>query len=137
MKQVLWMYKLRFCERGVTAIEFAIVMPFVILLTFGTIQIALNFSNKIQVNHAVGVVARELAIGDLDDSTAQIIKGNAETLLEKTIKDGLYTISHNSFEITSGQESITFEFTYDDPLITSFGLENLGWGTLSLSVNIR
>jgi Flp pilus assembly protein TadG len=51
-------------ERGVAAIEFALVLPLLILLIFGMIEFGRAYNAKITVTHAAREGVRELAITD-------------------------------------------------------------------------
>jgi len=51
-------------ERGSALVEFAIVMPILMLLVFGVIEFGLAYSNKIAVRQGVREAARQGAVGN-------------------------------------------------------------------------
>jgi hypothetical protein len=132
--QIIWC--ITACKRGVTAVEFAIIIPFVLLLTFGIMQITLNLASLLQVTDAVGIVSRELSKGQFED-----IKANAETILKQTLQEGPYFISYQNFSIGDPNDAkypeITFTYTYNNLISRSFGLGNLDWGSFSIPVTVR
>ena len=64
------------CERGVTAVETAIILPILITLTFGTISVGSILFVKGNTLHAARETARTIAIGEDVVGNAQTIANN-------------------------------------------------------------
>jgi Flp pilus assembly protein TadG len=57
-------------ERGAAAVEFALVMPVMLMLVFGLIQYGLYFWAMQSGTQAADATARQLSVGNCQDSTA-------------------------------------------------------------------
>lgn len=100
-------------ERGAAAVEFALVLPIVLLLLFGIVEFGRGYNAKITLTHAAREGARAAAIGD--DDVLATVQNAAEPLLsisgdEVTVTDADgNTIS----TCTSGPVTVTVSETYD------------------------
>ena len=61
-------------ERGAAAVEFALVLPILIVLLLGIIDFGLYFYNDLQITHATRNAARYLSVGDVAGANAAISK---------------------------------------------------------------
>lgn len=55
-------------DRGASAVEFALVLPFLLLVVFGLIQYGLYFYSSQTGSNTVNVAARQLSVGNCDTS---------------------------------------------------------------------
>jgi Flp pilus assembly protein TadG len=86
-----WLHLRQRCrhERGVAAVEFALVLPLLMMLVFGVVQFGLLF-NRQQALHAA---AREGArVAALPSSTQTEISGRATSALEGIPMEGTPTV---------------------------------------------
>jgi len=75
-------------ERGASAVEFAIILPILIMLIFGIIQFGIAYNKYIAVTHAVREGARLAAVGlyeDPDFDFEQAVRDSAPTIEIDTI----------------------------------------------------
>ena len=103
-------------ERGAAAVEFAIILPLLVMLVFGIIEFGRGYNAKIELTGAVREGARELALG----------KTSAHA--EATVRDAAPTLSGITFSSIStctsgvdGTARITAHYTvdFDIPLVDS------------------
>jgi Flp pilus assembly protein TadG len=91
-------------QRGAAAVEFALVLPILLVILLGIIDFGLYFYNDLQLTHVARDAARYLSVGDVDEATAAI--SNAR-LVSTTV--GAPVVSPGS----QGEESrITLNGTY-------------------------
>ncbi len=55
--------KILYCEKGSNAVEFAIILPILIMLVFGIIQFGVAYNNYIALTHAAREGVRLAAVG--------------------------------------------------------------------------
>lgn len=75
-------------EKGASAVEFAIILPILIMLLFGIIQFGIAYNKYIAVTHAVREGARLAAVGlyeDPDFDFEQAVRDSAPTIDIETI----------------------------------------------------
>ncbi|MDH3755829.1 MAG: pilus assembly protein [Acidimicrobiia bacterium] len=63
------------CERGAAAVEFAIVLPLLVLVIFGTVEFGAAWSQKTDVNHGAREAARLAAV----NFNPNDVSGSAQT----------------------------------------------------------
>jgi Flp pilus assembly pilin Flp len=100
-------------EDGVAAVEFALLLPLLVLLLFGFIQFGLAFNTRIQATNAAREAARLAVIG-IDDFSN--LGGGASYWQVVRDKAGVGSISNCSFvtdNVVGGQLTVTFEFPID------------------------
>jgi Flp pilus assembly pilin Flp len=100
-------------QDGAAAVEFALLLPLLVLLLFGFIQFGTAFNSRIQATNAAREAARLAVIGidDFDnlgggDSFWEVVRDKA----------GVATINNCSFvtdNVVGGQLTVTFEFPID------------------------
>jgi Flp pilus assembly pilin Flp len=99
-------------QDGAAAVEFALLLPLLILLLFGFIQFGLAFNSRIQATNAAREAAR-LAVVGIDDF------GNiGGTSFWNIVRDraGTGSISNCSFvteNVVGGNLTVTFDFPID------------------------
>lgn len=89
--------RLRDCSSGATAVEFAIVSLFLVLVSIGVIDFGRGFYVRNHMSYAADMGARKALI----DATA------SEATLESTIRDAFTGPSPDLLEVTIGSETIT------------------------------
>lgn len=97
-------------ERGAVAVEFALVLPVLVLLLFGIIEFGRGYNAQISLQGAVREGARTLAIGNGDPaaavrSAAPSLSGIAVTTSGSPCTAG-----------TTASVTATYPFTYNVPL---------------------
>lgn len=63
-------------ERGAAAVEFALVLPILVVMLLGIIDFGLYFYNDLQLTHVARDAARYLSVGDVDAANATISNAN-------------------------------------------------------------
>jgi Flp pilus assembly protein TadG len=95
-------------ERGAAAVEFALVMPLLLLLVFGIIEFGLVFNRYISMTHASREGVRELSLGiPAAQATADAVSSAPNT-------GGLVTCvaSESTVAVNDVQESMDCHTTY-------------------------
>ena len=123
-------------QDGAAAVEFALLLPVLILLLFGFIQFGLAFNSRIQATNAAREAAR-LAVVGIDDF------GNiGGTSFWNIVRDraGAGSISNCSFvteNVVGGNLTVTFDFPID--LVIPFlpSPSSLQTGTARASMRIE
>ncbi len=59
------------CQRGSSAIEFALILPILTLLLLGIFQFGLAYNNYLAITHAAREGARMAAVGQFDESAVR------------------------------------------------------------------
>jgi Flp pilus assembly protein TadG len=89
-------------RRGATAVEFALVLPLLLMILFGIVQFGITFNNYIQLTDAVRVGARNLAVSRTSSTpystTTSAITSSAPTLTAASISP---TVTINGTACTS------------------------------------
>ena len=123
-------------EDGAAAVEFALLLPLLVLLLFGFIQFGLAFNSRIQATNAAREAARMAVVGidDFDNiggaSFWNIVRDQA----------GVGSISDCTFvteNVVGGQLTVTFDFPID--LVIPFlpSPSSLQTGTARASMRIE
>lgn len=102
-------------QRGAVAVEFAIILPVLILLLFGIIEFGRAYNAKVALQGAVREGARVHALDSGDPVST--IKNAAPSLDE-----GLLTVETSTSPCTPGDEAsvtATYPFEYNIPLFGS------------------
>jgi Flp pilus assembly protein TadG len=113
-------------ERGATAVEFALIVPLLIVLVLGIAE----FGRAFQVQGTLSAAAREgvrvMALQN-DPIAARTAVRNAATSLDPTITDAEITISPATCPTTNGgATSVRLTISYPMPYLTGFFGSGLG-----------
>jgi Flp pilus assembly protein TadG len=113
-------------ERGATAVEFALIVPLLIVLLLGIAE----FGRAFQVQGTLSAAAREgvrvMALQN-DPTAARTAVRNAATSLDPTITDAEIAISPATCPTTnSGSTSVRLTISYPMPYLTGFFGSGLG-----------
>ncbi len=100
-------------ERGAAAVEFALLLPILILLVFGIVEFGRAYNTKVTLTHAAREGVRVLAITQ-DSAAAAGAAVSAATSLDPA-DVAVATTPCNPGEPT--QVSVSYPFTYDIPLL--------------------
>jgi Flp pilus assembly pilin Flp len=124
-------------ENGAAAVEFALLLPLLVLLLFGFIQFGTAFNARIQATNAAREAAR-LAVVGIDDFGDL---GGGDSFWE-VVRDraGVGSISDCTFvteNVVGGQLTVTFDFPID--LVIPFlpSPSSLQTGTARASMRIE
>jgi Flp pilus assembly protein TadG len=120
-------------ERGATAVEFALIVPLLIVLVLGIVE----FGHAFQVQGTLSAAAREgvrLMALQNDPAAARAAVRNAATSLKPGITDAQIVISPASCPVLNGgSTSVRLTITYPMPYLTGFfgtGLNLTGTGVM-------
>lgn len=113
-------------ERGATAVEFALIVPLLIVLLLGIAE----FGRAFQVQGTLSAAAREgvrvMALQN-DPTAARTAVRNAATSLNPTITDAEIVISPATCPTTNGgSTSVRLTISYPMPYLTGFFGSGLG-----------
>ena len=120
-------------ERGATAVEFALIVPLLIVLVLGIAE----FGRAFQVQGTLSAAAREgvrvMALRN-DQTSARTAVRNAATSLDPAITDAEIVISPATCPtVNGGNTSVRLTISYPMPFLTSFfgsGLSLTGTGVM-------
>ncbi len=120
-------------ERGATAVEFALIVPLLIVLVIGIAE----FGRAFQVQGTLSAAAREgvrLMALQNDPAAARAAVRNAAASLDPGITDGQITISPASCPVLNGgSTSVRLTINYPMPYLTGFfgtGVDLTGTGVM-------
>ena len=120
-------------ERGATAVEFALIVPLLIVLVLGIVE----FGHAFQVQGTLSAAAREgvrLMALQNDPAAARAAVRNAATSLKPGITDAQIVISPASCPVLNGgSTSVRLTITYPMPYLPGFfgtGLDLTGTGVM-------
>ncbi len=100
-------------ERGATVVEFALILPILVMLVFGIVEFGRGYNAKITVTHAAREGARVLAL-TADASAAELAAKNAATSLDA----GSITVTSSACTPgTPASVTVQYPFTYEVPLV--------------------
>ena len=120
-------------ERGATAVEFAFIMPLLIVLVLGIAE----FGHAFQVSGTLSAAAREgvrvMALQN-DPAAARAAVRNAAPALDPAVTDAQITITPASCPTTgTTNTTVRLSVTYPMPFLTSFfgsGVDLTGTGVM-------
>ena len=114
-------------ERGAAAVELALVLPILILLLFGIVELGRGYNAKITLTHAAREGARALAVGG---DAADVVARVESAMGPLTISDPATQITFSS-PCTPGAPAdvtVTYDIDYSIPLLPdgTFNLSSTG-----------
>jgi Flp pilus assembly protein TadG len=119
-------------ERGATAVEFAFIVPLLIVLVLGIAE----FGRAFQVSGTLSAAAREgvrvMALQN-DPAAARAAVRNAAPALDPAVTDAQITITPASCPTTGTTTTVRLSVTYPMPFLTSFfgsGVDLTGTGVM-------
>lgn len=95
-------------ERGAAAVEFAILLPVLLMLVFGTIEFGRAYNAQITLTNAARDGVRVMAINN-DPAGARIAAKNAAASVSTTIPDSDIVLSTNACS-TNAQVTLTIKY---------------------------
>ena len=101
-------------ERGAQAVEFALVLPVLILLLLGIMEIGLLFNQQAMITQAARAAARSMALHNAP-SDARAAAKNAATSLN--LMDAQIQVSPSSCPAT-GKTDVVVTITRSTPMLT-------------------
>ncbi len=112
-------------ERGAAVVEFALVLPFLVLLIFGLIEFGRAYSAKIELTAAVREGVRTAALADGACGSADL-----KTCVEESTRNAASGLTSSSIAVTptlcnatpkpvNATILATYPFTYDIPFFGS------------------
>lgn len=129
------------CQKGVTAIEFAVVFPFVLAMTFAIVEIGWVMFSIYQVINVANEISREKSLNSLSLLTNNIIQNS---VIEKTGSQSWYTIDSENFTISiptyvetiDGFVTFQLEYKLESLFIGSKTLLDVNWSTFNYDILI-
>jgi len=119
-------------ERGASAVEFALIVPLLVLLVLGIIE----FSHAYQVQGTLSAAAREgvrvMALQD-DPAAARATVRNAAGSLDPAIADAQIAVAPAACPVTGTSTNVRVTITYRMPYLTGLfgsGLTLSGTGVM-------
>ena len=97
-------------EKGASAVEFALILPILMLLILGIIQFGFIFFHYISITHAAREGARWAALGEDNASVRAKVKNSAPGLV----------LNDSDISINPVGESVTVRVQYGSPIIAPF-----------------
>ncbi|KQQ90911.1 TadE/TadG family type IV pilus assembly protein [Arthrobacter sp. Leaf137] len=101
-------------ERGAAAVEFAILLPLLLMLVLGTIEFGRAYNAQITLTNAARDGVRVMAIAN-DPAGAKVATRNAAAAVSNTIPDSNITISPAT---CSTDKQVTVTISYNLSTIT-------------------
>ena len=105
-------------ERGAAAVEFALVLPILLVILLGILDFGLYYYNDLQLTHAARDAARYVSVGNVGDANAAI-DGASATLVSTTITSRLVNPGSTGNEATV---TLTATYTLLTPLPRLIGI---------------
>jgi Flp pilus assembly pilin Flp len=122
-------------EDGAAAVEFALLLPLLVLLLFGLIQFGLAFNTRIQATNAAREGARMAVVG-IDDWTDV---GGGVAFWDAVRQDaGLGDLDNcvlNTTDVVGGTLTVTFDYPLD--LVIPFMPNPPSWRTGTATATMR
>jgi len=117
-------------QDGVAAVEFAIILPFLVILMFGIIEFSLVLYNQAMITNASRVGARDAVAGFANIN--ELVRNYCDSHLielggtDDTVSDGDITVAPVSLVDGGGKEgvSVTVTFDYNFLFASLIGLDN-------------
>jgi Flp pilus assembly protein TadG len=103
-------------ERGAAAVEFALILPVLLLMVFGMLEFSRAYNTQISLSGAAREGARVMAIHDDADMAVDAAIAAAPSV-NPVVTSGDITITPAS---CSSGEQVEFSIDYDLPLMTGF-----------------
>jgi Flp pilus assembly protein TadG len=99
-------------ERGAVMVEFAIVMPLLLLLVFGIIEFGRGYNVKVQLTGSVREAARELALGGSNAEARQAVR-DAAPGVSPAVADSDIAITRCPADGSDGNAVVTVTYDLD------------------------
>lgn len=99
-------------ERGVAAVEFALVVPLLVTCLFGVVEGGTRFTNQSQANHYAAVAARDLAIDPAKSATTVV---NGLKVADNNTRAYSIAVSPTPVCSPASQVVVTVSTTIDSP----------------------
>ena len=115
-------------QKGAAAVEFAIILPLLIMLVFGIVQFGIAFNNWISLTHAARHGARLAAVADYEDFEARIQESSPTVKIESITLSGEGGKIGDPVEVTVTGEVLNI----DIPLVGSWPVTLTSTATLRL-----
>ena len=112
-------------EKGGVAVEFAMLLPLLVLLVFGIIQFGVLFNNYIAITHAAREGVRWAALEE-PESVVKDKAVEAAPSLKPAIDPANITVDPSSRSIANQGEQVEVTVSYAVPIIMPFINEILG-----------
>jgi len=118
-------------ERGAVMVEFAIVMPLLLLLVFGIIEFGRGYNVKVQLTGSVREAAREVALGRSNAEAMQVVR-DAAPGISPAVQDSQIIITRCPADGSDGDAIVTVTYRLQalTPLVPSGELELTARGVM-------
>ena len=111
-------------EKGASAVEFAIILPVLVVLVFGIVEFALAFNNYITITHAAREGVRKAAFDLYNPELKEYIKEKAVPLVlaDEDIDIGVDSAEDPPLIGDPVWVEITYDFEISIPLVGSWDI---------------
>jgi Flp pilus assembly pilin Flp len=122
-------------EHGAAAVEFALLLPLLVLLLFGLIQLGVAFNARIQATNAAREAARRAVVGI--DNWANVGRGLGfwEAVQRDTGLDTMTNCTLTTEDVVGGTLTVSFDFPTN--LLIPFTPNPPSWRTGRASASMR
>jgi Flp pilus assembly protein TadG len=90
-------------EEGQAMVEFAIILPLLLVLVFGIIQFAITFNNYLALTDAVRAGTRQAAVSRIATDPAGIAEARVRSAAAGSLKDADLDVTVTPYDPLSGQ----------------------------------
>jgi Flp pilus assembly protein TadG len=106
-------------ERGAAAVEFALVLPILLVLLFGIVEFGRAFQVRATLEAAAREGARVMAVQN-DPAAARAAVQDASTSLDPGVTDDQIAISPDSCDTATAGTNAVITVSYTEPFLTGF-----------------
>jgi len=119
---MMWSRRRRRNEDGVVAVEFALILPVLVMLVFGIIAFGIGFNQKLVVTRATREAARTMAITDSVSASTSAAYNAAPSLDSGSMTVVLTACGPTPDLDDVATASISYPYEYEIPMIGSFSV---------------
>lgn len=124
-------------ENGASAVEFAILLPVLLLIIMGIIQFGLIFHNYLTMTHAAREGIRHMSLHEGDDIVVSVIKSNTPSLNQDDLDITLDPSDGTRPDGETATVSLYYPMPIDMPIIKEIIMLSDAWNSELNSLELR